>query len=268
MEDRAIQNVRIEDLVRRAGMREHPDKEELVGLAQSIKELGMQVPVLAYREGTSFVLYDGDRRVDAALMAGQEYVPALVEDRELPAVEVLLRKLVIHIQREDLSPIDKAKLLRRIMTEGRLTAAQVAVKSGMSPAGVSKHLALLLLSPEVQEQIARGKLAMSTAYELAKLSDPEARDRLTREAVAGGLPRDRVAARARGNGRVVRPRKHRNRVVIPMGEGRSLAVTGPGLSVDALVTWLEELLTRIRGVSGQGVDLVDLVKLVAPANSK
>lgn len=180
---------------------------------------------------------------------------------------MLHRQLVLDAQRVGLSPIERAKAIQRLKDEAGWSGAEVAAKLGLSPANVAKLLTLLILPESVQQHVAGGRLAMSTAYELAKLPDATVRDRLTAEAVSGRLPRDQIARKAKEIAAPPpvppRPRQKRERVVLALGEGRSIAVTGPGLNVERLAAWVAELLNRIKQASGSAATLADVVRCLA-----
>lgn len=263
MRDQAVQEVAIDKLVCRPQVRRHFGEEELAGLAQSIRENGILQPLLAHRKGTAFILDDGERRLRAAKKAGLATVPVIVDDRELCRAEVVQRQLVANCQRADLSPMEKASAIERLLSESRMSAAQAAVKLGMSPAQISKLLKLLELPADTQQQVAIGALAPSSAYEIARVSDEQQRLRLAEEAVNGGLTRTHISGKckaARSNGVRRRSRRCHDQVLMPLGSGRSVMVRGAGITLDALVNWIEELLTKIRSASAGGVALADFIK--------
>lgn len=272
MENKALQNIPVEKLVCRPQIRESSGftDEEIAGLAQSIAESGgIHQPLLARRDGEATVVLDGHRRLLAAKKAGLTTVPVIVVEKPLTDAEVLHRALVLDAQRVGLSPIERAKAIDALMSAAGWSAAQVAVKLGISPASVSKLLSLLVLPEDVQRQVSVGQLAMSTAYELAKLPDAVDRNRLLQEASNGRITRDEVVKRRKAavEGRAVvkprRPTRRRERVVIPIGQGCSVSVSAPQLSVENIVIWLSCLIDRITSVGCDGRSLDEVVKAVA-----
>lgn len=272
MPQRSVQDVPVGALVCKPQVRESSgySEEDIAGLAQSIAESGgIHQPLLVRREGDTLVVLDGERRLRAARKLGMETMPVIIGESSLSDAEVTHRQLVLDAQRVGLSPIERARAIQRLMSETDWSAAQVAVKLGLSPANVSKLLALLVLPENVQRHVAAGRLAMSTGYELAKLADTAERERLTAEAVGGRLSRDAVVSRARSLTEArapARPRKARApraRVVMSLGSGRSVAVSAPSLSVESLVAWLADLLERVKAASADGRALEDVVKAVS-----
>lgn len=269
-----IEHVPIDRLVCRPQVRERTgfDEESLAGLAQSISAAGgILQPLLVRREGDKLVVLDGERRLRAAKLAGLTSVPVIVDESPMSDGEVVYRQLVLDAQRVELSPMERARAIQRLMTATNWSDRELAAKLGVSPATVSKLLALTVLPADVQAQVASGRLAMSAAYELVKIADPAERERLAAEAVSGKLNRDTVAKRAKeisnakaaGKPRRRYQRKYSERIVMPLGSGRSVAVSGDQLSVESVVAWLTELLERIRMIAVTRPVLVDVVKALA-----
>jgi ParB family chromosome partitioning protein len=273
MEKKLVQNMPVNRLTCKPQIRESFDEESLTGLAQSIKESGILQPILVRREGSDFIVVEGERRLRAAQMAGLAEVPVIIDDRELSEGEVLHRQLVTNCQREELSPIEKSRAIDRLMKGTGWNAAQVAVKLGISPGMVSKLLALLTLPEQVQDRLSDGSLGLSAAYEISQVSDTENQRVLAREAAAGRLTREAIAAQTKSQ---KRPRSSnrknsgnaRQQIVISLGGGRSIVATGPDLTLEVLVAELETAIGRIRQLSAQGMDLADAVKFIAERNEE
>lgn len=85
-------------------------RRRLDALAASIRAQGILQPVFVVQRGSRLVLRDGHRRCLAALLAGLSDVPAIVTE-ETSSVDALVRPLVLNVQREDLSAIEKARAL-------------------------------------------------------------------------------------------------------------------------------------------------------------
>lgn len=247
-------------------------EEDILGLAQSITQVGgILQPLLVRREGEELVVVDGERRARAAGKAGLTHVPVIIEEDGLSAGDVLHRQLVLDAQRVGLSPMERGAAIQKLMSETGWCAREVAVKLGLSPASISKLLALTVLPAEVQAAVNSGAVGMSTAYELAKLTDSAERQRLCQQAVNGGLTREDVIQRAkeletqRASSRrpVRKARAARERVNITLGEGRSVSVSAPTLSVESLIAWLADLAERIRSAGADGRPLAEVIKVIS-----
>lgn len=237
------------------------DQESLVGLSGTMRDRQL-APILAFEREGGLVIIDGERRWRAAKLAGMKHLHVLVVPQ--PSRDrALEQSLIANLQREDLSPIEKARAIARLMEATKSTAAKVAVRLGLSPSNVSRLLALLELPEDVQERVDRGDLAASTAYQIARAGlDPV---ELAAEVAEKGLNRDAVRARRRTEGKgPARPSAgKRGRLVACLGRGRTVTLAGPGLaSMDAVVEWLEELLARARKARPRGVEPATFLALL------
>lgn len=86
---------------------------EIEGLARSIATLGVQQPIQVVARGERIVVRDGHRRCLAALIAGLTAVPAQ-QMAPTGAVEESAASLVVNLQRQDLTPIEKARALLKL----------------------------------------------------------------------------------------------------------------------------------------------------------
>jgi ParB/RepB/Spo0J family partition protein len=262
MENKIIQNMPIERLTCKPQIREWFDEESLVGLAQSLKESDVLQPLLVRREGSQFIVIEGERRLRAAVMAGLTEVPVLIDDRELSEAEVLYRQFVTNSQRENLTAIEKSRAIDWLMKANGWNAATGAVKLGMSPGMVSKHLALLNLPESVQEEVATGSIGLVAAYDISRAEIPEiqrAQDAVndsTRERTS----QRKKSRRARSSGR--KNFNHdRERIVIPLCDGGCVAAER-SLSLASFIARLLELVERLKGLAPEMV-ITDAAKILA-----
>lgn len=160
------------------------DEAQLEELAASIRTQGVIEPVIVRASGANrYELIAGERRWRAAQLAGLTEIPALV--RDLDDRTVIAVALVENIQREDLSPLEEAQALARLIAEFKLTHQLAADAVGRSRAAVSNLLRLLDLPAEIRRLLDEGKLEMGHARALLTL--PEARaTALARKAVDHG----------------------------------------------------------------------------------
>jgi ParB family chromosome partitioning protein len=173
------------------------DEREIRALAVSMQSVGIQVPLILMRgEKLPFRLLDGWRRFRAAKLLGLKVVPAMIQEKPLCEGDRLQHQLIINCQRCDLSPLEKARAIARLMEVTSWNASETAKGLGMSSAGISRSLRLLTLDQPIQQLIEAGRVAPSTAYAIAQISDAEQRLQLAREAANGELTRDAVNARA------------------------------------------------------------------------
>jgi ParB family chromosome partitioning protein len=153
--------------------------ELLDELVASIKATGLIQPLIVRPVPGfphQFEVVAGERRLRAAQLAGFTDVPAVI--REFNDQEALAVSLIENIQREELSPADEARALKRLIEEFTLTHEQVAHAIGRSRAAVSNLLRLLDLPAEVTTMLESRTLSMGHARALLGLEDDEERVRL------------------------------------------------------------------------------------------
>jgi ParB family chromosome partitioning protein len=101
------------------------DQAALAELAESIKAQGVMQPILVRPlAGGRYEIVAGERRWRAARLAGLSSVPALV--RDIPDNQALAAALIENIQREDLSPLEEAAGIQRLVQEFGLTHQAIA----------------------------------------------------------------------------------------------------------------------------------------------
>jgi ParB family chromosome partitioning protein len=161
-------------------------EDDLEDLTASVRERGVLQPIIVRAINgmiDAFEIIAGERRWRASQRAGLSEIPALVraiDDRAAIAIA-----LIENIQREDLSPLEEAQSLARLIEEFKLTHQQTADAIGRSRAAVSNLLRLLDLPADIRSLLDERKLDMGHARALLTL--PAARaTALAREAVAKG----------------------------------------------------------------------------------
>ena len=144
------------------------DEDRLQELAASIKSQGVIQPIVVRPVGAQrYEIIAGERRWRAAQMAGLSEIPAIV--RDAPDQAVVAMALIENIQREELSPLEEAQALHRLIAEFKLTHQQVADAIGRSRASVSNLLRLQDLPPEIKRLLEQRKLEMGHARALLTL---------------------------------------------------------------------------------------------------
>ena len=171
---------------------DHPfsvrDDDTMKETVESVKEYGVLMPAIARpREDGGYELVSGHRRKRACELAGLETMPVIV--RDLDRDTAIIYMVDSNIQRENISPIEKAKALKMkleaIKRQGQrtdLTSMQVAQKlsveqvgdeAGISKDQVRRYVRLTELSPELQQMVDDKKIAMTPAVELSYLKPEE-----------------------------------------------------------------------------------------------
>ena len=240
--------------------RSNIDEEALRGLSDSITEQGVVQPIVVRRrEKGGYWLVAGERRLRATRLAGMDRIPAVV--RTLSPRDALAVALVENVQREDLSAIDEARSIRRLIEEFGLTHQDAGTALGRSRAAISNLLRLLDLHEDVQAMVNEGRLEMGHARALLAL-EPAVQKRCAEEVVARGLTVRKTEALVRQTLRPPRkeedasrasplvpalPDRWQARVVI-VHTRKGATVRLRGLDPDEL----EALLSWLRGRASEG----------------
>ncbi len=90
------------------------NKASLQGLAQSIKEKGLIEPIIVSKDGNRYKIIAGERRWRACKLAKLSKIPCIVKQLKSKdeAKEI---QILENLQREDISPIERAKALQEYL---------------------------------------------------------------------------------------------------------------------------------------------------------
>lgn len=139
-------------------------QDELYQLTESIKKLGVQVPVVVYKDGDRYVLIDGERRWRCSIKLNLKKIPALVQDKP-DRLSNLLMMFNIHALREqwDLLTISFKlpsiiDLLKEKNNNKNPTLKEISAETGLG-VGVINRCKLLMVMPEEYKQIILKELA-------------------------------------------------------------------------------------------------------------
>lgn len=217
--------------------RRHWNDEALDELAASIRAQGLIQPVVVRALGKhSYELIAGERRWRAAQRAQLAELPALVKTVDEAAVPAMA--LIENIQRQDLTPLEEADALKRLIDDFDLTHQQAADAVGRSRAAVSNLLRLTELPASIKKLLDEGKLEMGHARCLLTLPERDA---------------EALALEASRNGWSVRELEEaaRRAQSAPKGKARTSGARDP--NIDALERELgERLAARVELAQGRG----------------
>jgi ParB family chromosome partitioning protein len=178
---------------------DHPikmrDDDSMRETIESVKMSGVLTPgIVRPRAEGGYEIIAGRRRKLACEAAGLETMPVII--RELDDEQAIIEMVDSGIQREEVLPSEKAAAykmkLEAIKRQGArtdLTSRQVGGKSengekkeaadvvgeavGESGRQVQRYIRLTELSPELQQMVDKGKIAMTPAVELSYLKPEE-----------------------------------------------------------------------------------------------
>ncbi len=161
------------------------DPRTLQELARSLQRIGVLQPLLVRPmpgDGERYQIAAGERRWQAAQLAGLAAVPCVVRDLDDDAMEEIA--LVENIQRDDLTPVEEARVLRRLMERRSLSMRALSEHLGKNHSYVEDKLKLIG-DPRIASAVETGALGPTAAAEIAQLDDEEARTDLLARASQG-----------------------------------------------------------------------------------
>jgi ParB family chromosome partitioning protein len=168
------------------------DPDALADLAESIRQHGVIQPIVVTESNqaapgrpSTFQIIAGERRWQAAKLAGLERVPVIV--KEASSQQVLEIALVENIQRADLSPLEEAAAFKQLIDEYGLTQEAVADRVGRHRTSVTNTLRLLRLPDEIKELLAGQQITEGHARSLLALESPAEMLELARRVVENSL---------------------------------------------------------------------------------
>lgn len=165
--------------------RKHFDEDALAELADSIKKNGVLQPILVRKKRNAYEIVAGERRYQAAKLAGLKEVPVLV--RDVSDDEVLQMALIENLQRSDLNPIETARGFKTLIEEKGLTQEELGKLLSKSRSAIANTIRLLDLPPVVQEFMADGRLSAGHARAILAVASDEGRQRLAEKVIAEHL---------------------------------------------------------------------------------
>lgn len=145
------------------------DVGDLSDLVASIKERGVQEPILVVAENGHFAIVAGRRRFEASKKAGRTTVPAIV--RDLTPEDVATVALIENLQRKDLAPLEEAEAYRAWLTLTGKSQRDLAAAVGKDESTISNTLRLLEAPKPVKDALAKGHI--TAAHARAAMSVPE-----------------------------------------------------------------------------------------------
>lgn len=148
-------------------------QDELLQLAESIRQNGVLQPILVRRDRDRYILVAGERRWRASRMAGLKTIPAIVQ--ELSPQDGAVLSLIENMQRSDLNFFEEAAAIYALMQDRTMTQEETARRLGMSQPSLANKIRLLRLSGEEQRMVLENHLTERHARALLRMEDPEKR---------------------------------------------------------------------------------------------
>jgi ParB family chromosome partitioning protein len=168
----------------------HFDQQALQELADSIREHGVLQPIVVTQVTSdlgpiAYQLIAGERRLQAARIAGIEKMPVVI--REAAGNALLEIALVENLQRQDLDAIEEATAFKRLAGEFGMTQDQIAKRVGRSRTAVANTMRLLSLHEDIRRSLASGQISEGHARALLAIDSETERLDAWRKIVSEGM---------------------------------------------------------------------------------
>lgn len=178
MTQQRLAMIPVADLTVGANIRQDPG--DIDSLVESIRLLGVLEPIVVWpsEDGTHAEVGMGQRRFNAARVAGLTEVPCLLRPRPDERERVLMQLAENH-ERADMSPIDEARAFADLQDLG-ISRRAIARSLRKTEEWVYRRQKLLEYPHPIQDAVHRGSLSPYIALEfpLALATDREAMRRL------------------------------------------------------------------------------------------
>jgi len=141
-------------------------EEGLDELAQSIREIGVQQPVVVYKDKGRFRVLIGQRRFLACKRLGLEKIPALVRSID-DKTQAAIVSFSENIHRLDLGYGDKMRVAVLLLKELK-NIQKVADRLGVSPQTVRNWLGYRGVPERLKEMVEQNKISVRTALAISR----------------------------------------------------------------------------------------------------
>lgn len=144
-------------------------QDEIMELAESIKNYGIIQPIIVRKKNNRYELVAGERRLRACKYLGMKEITAII--KEIEDQEIAEIAIIENLQRKDLNFIEEAKAYQRLINEFSLTQQELAERLGKSQSTIANKIRLLNLPTEVCNKINFEEITERHARALLKLDD-------------------------------------------------------------------------------------------------
>ncbi|MCJ7587397.1 MAG: ParB/RepB/Spo0J family partition protein [Candidatus Aminicenantes bacterium] len=147
--------------VRKSNLEEGIDE-----LANSIREIGVQQPVVVFQKEDRYELLIGQRRLLACKKLGLREIPALITIVK-DETDATIKSFSENIHRLELEYRDKMQVATELLNKFS-SVNKVAEHLGVSPQTVRNYLGYAAVPEPIKKMVDEGKLSASTATRIAK----------------------------------------------------------------------------------------------------
>jgi ParB family chromosome partitioning protein len=151
-------------------VREKLNQDHLEEIKQSFSQDGQWNPIIVRPKGDKYVIISGHYRYRAALELRWKEIEATLKD--LDEINADFLSLKANLFRENMTEIEEAKTIKKIMNKYELNQADMAKKLNKSPSWVGSRLSLVLrVTKEVQEALKNEIISVEHVNIISRISE-------------------------------------------------------------------------------------------------
>ena len=181
-----IVNLKTTELVRNPDQpRRTFDEDELLELADSIKQHGLINPIIVTPRDGNYMIVAGERRWRAAKKLELKEVPVIIKD--LTDEQVAEFAIIDNLQRVDVNPIDEALAFHQLIETHNYTQDKLAEIVSKSRVYVTNSMRLLKLTKKVQEMVIQQLITAGHARAIIPVENPSDQEEIALKIVDENL---------------------------------------------------------------------------------
>jgi len=141
-------------------------EDDLIKSHLSKFELLQPVVVRFDNQSKRYKLLIGRRRYLALSNKGEKEIPAVISNLE--GAEAEAASLFENLVRKDLSPLEKARMVKKLVDSTKSGITGVSIRYGLPKSTISEWLSILTLPGQLQEKIEKGEITSYEAIQIAR----------------------------------------------------------------------------------------------------
>ena len=238
------------------------DEAELRLLGEDMRDNGQLQAVGALPDG---MLIYGHRRLAAAKLVGLPDLEVKIYDQPLTATQNKVIQLTENLSRTDLSDQEVYLVVSEVRRlEPTWQKQDLAAHLHRKPWAITRILSVDDLIPAAREAFLGKAFGFSVAYEISKAASAQEQHELLAARLDHRASRDSIARRQRrarsGNGQ---PAARVGRIKCALPGGRTVSVSGEGLSLDEAIEAAQEWIKFAKRAVERGWDAKTLERACA-----
>src|SRR5688500_1491276 len=141
-------------------------EDDLIKSHLSKFELLQPVVVRFDNQSKRYKLLIGRRRYLALSNKGEKEIPAVISNLE--GAEAEAASLFENLVRKDLSPLEKARMVKKLVDSTKSGITGVSIRYGLPKSTISEWLSILTLPNQIQEKIENGEITLHEGIKIAR----------------------------------------------------------------------------------------------------